>query len=138
MPENDKKEDSADNIKKDEVSKKVASVNVESKKDKPAEKVTKVAEAGKVKKKPMTKVDIKNMSKLEAQKIINEKDPDLLQRIENEVAAKAKVIKRRVMVVGFVVIVVAVGYIVYQQMQKKKKRASLPDRSQQEMFISQL
>jgi len=138
MPENDKKEDTADSAKKDEVSKKVASINDDSKIDKPVGKATKVAEAGKVKKKPMTKVDIKNMSKLEAQKIINEKDPDLLQRIEKEVAAKAKVIKRRVMIVGFVVIVLAVGYIIYEQMQKKKKRASLPDIPQQEMFISHL
>ena len=83
-----------------------------------------VAEAGKEKKKVMTKVDIKNMSKLEAQKIINERDPDLLQKIEEEVAAKAKVIKRRVMIMGAIVIIAAIGYIIYNEMQKDK-RASL-------------
>lgn len=117
MPENEKTEDKSETAVKD---------------------VTKVAEAGKVKKKPMTKVDIKNMSKLEAQKIINEKDPNLLQRIEDEVAAKAKIIKRRVMILGFVVIVVAVAYIVYNQMQKKKKRASLIDASQVESVFALL
>lgn len=85
---------------------------------------TKVAEAGKEKKKPLTKHDIKSMSKLEAQKIINEKDPDLLQKIENEVAARAKVIKRRVMVLGAIVIVIAVAYIVFNEMQKRKKSSS--------------
>ena len=85
---------------------------------------TKVAEAGKEKKKPLTKNDIKSMSKLEAQKIINEKDPDLLQKIENEVAARAKVIKRRVMILGAIVIVIAVAYIVFNEMQKRKKSSS--------------
>ena len=89
-----------------------------------APKTAKVAEAGKEKKKPISKVDIKKMSKLEAQKIVNEKDPNLLQRIEEEVAAKAKVIKRRVMIMGAIVIVAAIGYIVYNEMQKNK-RASL-------------
>ena len=83
-----------------------------------------VADAGKEKKKPLTKVDIKNMTKLEAQKIINDKDPDLLQKIEAEVAAKAKVIKRRVMIAGVIVIIIAIGYIIFHEMQKKK-RASL-------------
>ena len=124
MPENDKKEDKPESAVKDETSKKVAAVKEENSSKKSEEKVTKVAEAGKVKKKPMTKMDIKNMSKLDAQRIINEKDPNLLQKIEDEVAAKAKVIKRRVMIVGFIVIIVAVGYIIYNQMQKKK-RASL-------------
>jgi len=125
MPENDKKEEKSETAVKDEVSKKVAATTTEESKDKAEDKVTKVAEAGKVKKKSMTKVDIKNMSKLQAQKIINEKDPNLLQKIEDEVAAKAKVIKRRVMLVGFVVIVVAVGYIIYNQMQKKKRAPPL-------------
>lgn len=85
---------------------------------------TKVAEAGKEKKKPLSKHDIKSMSKLEAQKIINEKDPDLLQKIESEVAARAKVIKRRVMILGVIIIIIAVGYIIYNEMQKRKKSSS--------------
>ena len=112
-----KKEDKKDSEKKSDSSdNKVAVVE-----EKEESKVTKVAEAGKDKKKPLTKVDIKNMSKLQAQKIINERDPDLLQKIEEEVAAKAKVIKRKVMIAGAVIIVLAVGYIVYNEMQKNKR-----------------
>ena len=90
----------------------------------------KVAEAGKEKKKPLTKVDVKSMSKLEAQKIINEKDPNLLQRIEDEVAAKAKVIKRRVMVLGAIVIVAAIAYIIYNESQKNKRTSSYNHQNQ--------
>ncbi|MCM8526084.1 MAG: hypothetical protein NE327_06180 [Lentisphaeraceae bacterium] len=92
-----------------------------------------VAEAGKEKKKPLSKVDIKNMSKLQAQKIINERDPDLLQKIEDEVAAKAKIIKRRVMIMGAIVIVAAIGYIIYNEMQKGK-RASISKPTIHQLF----
>ena len=43
-----------------------------------APKTAKVAEAGKEQKKPISKVDVKKMSKLEAQKIINEKGIDII------------------------------------------------------------
>ena len=78
-----------------------------------------VAAAGKEeKKKPLTKADIKGMSKYEAQQILNEKDPEILNKIEAEVAARAAVLKKKIMIVGFVIMVIAVGAIIYMELKK--------------------
>jgi hypothetical protein len=78
-----------------------------------------VAAAGKEgKKKPLTKADIKGMSKYQAQQILNEKDPEILNKIEAEVAAKAAVMKKKIMIIGFVIMVIAVGAIVYMELKK--------------------
>ena len=78
-----------------------------------------VAAAGKEgKKKPLTKADIKGMSKYEAQQILNEKDPEILNKIEAEVAARAAVLKKKIMIVGFVIMVAAVGAIIYMELKK--------------------
>ena len=51
------------------------------------------------------------MSKYRAQQILSEKNPEMLQKIEAQVAAQAAAIKRKVMIIGFVIIVAAVAYI---------------------------
>jgi hypothetical protein len=77
-----------------------------------------VAAAGKEKKKSLTKAEIKGMSKFEAQKILNEKDPELLNKIEQEVSAKAAVLKKKIMFVGFIIMAAAVGFIIYIEMNR--------------------
>ena len=84
----------------------------------PENKTDTVAAAGKEKKKPLTKADIKGMSKFKAQQIINEKDPELLKKIEMEVTAKAAVLKKKIMFVGFIIMVAAVGFIMYVEMNR--------------------
>jgi hypothetical protein len=77
-----------------------------------------VATAGKEKKKTLTKSDIKGMSKYQAQKILNERDPEMLNKIEKEVAEKAASLKKKIMFVGFIIMAAAVSFIIYNEMQK--------------------
>ena len=77
-----------------------------------------VAAAGNEKKKSLTKSDIKGMSKYQAQQILNERDPEMLNKIEREVAAQAASMKRKIMVIGFMIMVAAVSFIIYNEMKK--------------------
>ena len=58
------------------------------------------------------------MSKYKAQQILNDKDPELLKQIEAEVAEKAKDLKKKIMVIGFIVAAIIVGAIIYNEMNK--------------------
>ena len=58
---------------------------------------------------------IKAMSKHKAQQILRAKNPAMLQKIEEEVAAQAAALKRKIMLVGFVIVVAAVSYVFWQQ-----------------------
>ncbi|MCM8533430.1 MAG: hypothetical protein NE330_19845 [Lentisphaeraceae bacterium] len=80
----------------------------------------KIAEAGKKKAKSLSKEQIKGMSKYKAQQILNEKDPDLVKKIEFEVAERAKQLKKKIMIAGFVVAVAVVVAIIYNQMKKNE------------------
>ena len=73
----------------------------------------KIAADGKNKKakEPLTKSELKNMSKYRAQQILGEKNPEVLQKIEAEVAAQAASIKRKIMFVSIILIAIAVYYI---------------------------
>ncbi len=84
----------------------------------PESKTDTVAAAGKEKKQSLSKADIKGMSKFQAQQILNEKDPDLLNKIEKEVAEKAAVLKKKIMFVGFIIMAAAVGFIIYIEMNR--------------------
>jgi len=64
---------------------------------------------------PLSKSAIKDMSKHKAQQILRQKNPELLQKIEEEVAAQAASLKRKIMVVGFLIVVAAVTYVLWQQ-----------------------
>jgi hypothetical protein len=87
----------------------------------------KIAEAGKESsEKRLSKHDIKGMSKYKAQKILNEKDPQLLDKIEAEVAEKARIIKKRVMIAGLIIAAIVVGLIIYGEMNKNSVRPSRP------------
>lgn len=79
----------------------------------------KIAEAGKKSTKSLTKEQIKGMSKYKAQQILNDKDPELLKQIEAEVAEKAKDLKKKIMVIGFVVAAIIVAAIIYNELNKK-------------------
>ncbi|MCM8537752.1 MAG: hypothetical protein NE334_17555 [Lentisphaeraceae bacterium] len=80
----------------------------------------KIAEAGKKSAKSLSKEQIKGMSKYKAQQILNEKDPDLVKKIELEVAERAKQLKKKIMIAGFVVAVAVVLGIIYMQMKKNE------------------
>ena len=60
---------------------------------------------------PLSKSEIKNMSKYRAKQILGEKNPEMLQKIEAEVAAQAASIKRKIMFLGVIIIGAVVFYI---------------------------
>lgn len=78
----------------------------------------KIAEAGKKVTKSLTKEQIKGMSKYKAQQILNDKDPGLLKQIEAEVAEKAKDLKKKIMIAGFIIAAILVAFIVMNEMNK--------------------
>ena len=80
----------------------------------------KIAAAGKEETKSLSKEQIKSMSKYKAQQILNEKDPDLLKKIELEVAERAKQLKKRIMIGGFIVAAAVVVAIIYNEMKKNE------------------
>jgi len=73
----------------------------------------------------LSKEQIKGMSKFKAQQILNDKDPELLKKIEHEVAEQAKVIKKRVMVAGFIIAVAVVAVIIYGELKAKEQSSFL-------------
>ena len=93
----------------------------------------KIAEAGKKVTKSLTKEQIKGMSKFKAQQILNDKDPELLKQIEAEVAEKAKDLKKKIMVAGFIIAAVIVGIITYNQLNKQSS-PHVPPPAPQEVF----
>jgi hypothetical protein len=84
----------------------------------------KIAEAGKSAAKSLTKEQIKGMSKYKAQQILNAKDPELLKKIEFEVAEKAKLLKKKIMIGGFVIAAIIIVAIVYAEMKKRETKPS--------------
>ena len=76
-----------------------------------------VADAGKQKKKrKLSQEEVKGMSKYKAQEILNSRDPEILNQIEREVAARAAVLKKKIMIAGFIIMAIAVGIAVYIRM----------------------
>ena len=84
----------------------------------------KIAEDGKTRTKSLTKEQIKGMSKYKAQQILNEQDPQLIEKIEAEVAEHARQLKARIMIIGFILAVGVVAAIIYYEIKKKEEAKS--------------
>ena len=57
--------------------------------------------------------DIKNMSKYRAQQILRARDPEALERIEQEVEEKVQRIRRRIKIAGWVIVISFVIFLAY-------------------------
>jgi hypothetical protein len=64
-------------------------------------------------KQPLSKAEIKSMSKFKAQEILKKQNPDLINKIEKEVAEQADALKKKIMLTGFVLMAIVVAFIVY-------------------------
>ena len=64
-------------------------------------------------KQSLSKAEIKAMSKFKAQEILKKQNPDLINKIEKEVAEQADALKKKIMLTGFVLMAIVVAFIVY-------------------------
>lgn len=64
-------------------------------------------------KQSLSKAEIKSMSKFKAQEILKKQNPDLINKIEKEVAEQADALKKKIMLTGFVLMAIVVAFIVY-------------------------
>ncbi len=91
----------------------------------PAGVAIKIAESGKTnpEKKTISKEQLRKMTKLQAQKIIKDRDPEMLEKIDREVASKARKIKRVITLIGLLIIIAVISMLVYDYLQNKKRKS---------------
>ena len=75
--------------------------------------MSKTTDKSKKNKQPLSKAKIKAMSKFKAQEILKKQNPDLINKIEKEVAEQADALKKKIMLTGFVLMAIVVAFIVY-------------------------